>query len=99
MKRFKIAARSSNLGAFGHRGFVLIAANGEAWEVMRTDGSFPRWERGNVVTVPTRPGDDGPLHWPSVSVECPRKLPDAPPEVIRETWSLPTPDQTGEPDE
>lgn len=86
MKRFKIASVSSNIGAFGHRGYILIGPSGEAWEVQRTFNRKPTWEKGQVVEVSTVWHDGYHLQWASMGVECPRRLPNPPEAVLDEVW-------------
>ena len=38
MKNFRLLTSSKNLNSFGLRGYVLIAADGEAWEIGCADG-------------------------------------------------------------
>jgi hypothetical protein len=93
-RRFKVAAVSQQANSFGLHGHMLIAANGEAWEVGRSRG---RWHadqpfnQGDVVRVPLVPtstSDDAPiaLNWARLSCEIPRRLPDAPQAVVDEFW-------------
>jgi len=80
-KLFKVAALSSNLNSFGLRGMVVVADDGEAWEV--GGNSLNVRPRGAVVSVPMvrrKP------NFSKLGYEIPRKLPKAPPEVVAKLW-------------
>ena len=82
-KQFVVASRSSNVNAFGHHGLILMARDGEAWEVSRYlyAEDFAKTAKGCVLTFPIvngRPQFTG--------CEIPRRLPDAPANVVAEVW-------------
>lgn len=81
-KQFIVAAQSSNANSFGLVGYILIARDGEAWEVGRSL-SFP-WSTGQVVKVPMQTSQ---LTWAALSCELPRRLPVAPAAVVNEIWN------------
>jgi hypothetical protein len=84
MKEFKVVAVSGNRNSFGLRGVVLVARDGQSYEVGSNDLHLPK--EGDVLAVPTRPGTG--LDWGSLGFEIPMKLdPPAPPEVVRQVWS------------
>ena len=72
-QQFTVVAKSSNLNGFGHRQYILRAAD-TAWKVHRSY-LYP-WEVGQVVSVPLV---DGEPDWCSIpGVECPYRMPDGP---------------------
>ena len=80
-KEFKVASVSLYYNNFGLRGMILIARDGESWEVAANDINVkqPR----TVLKVPY-------LHrptWAGLGFEIPNRLrPDAPPEIVKEVW-------------
>jgi len=84
-KDFKVVAVSKNANSFGLYGHVLVAKDGEGWEVGRSRGAWNKpWDQGSTVTVLT--DEKGRPDWSRMSVEIPRQLPDAPPDVVSEIW-------------
>lgn len=85
-KSFRVVSASTNTNPFGLRGYVLVARDGEAWQVGRSDSAndcvAPRFEKGKDVTF--RMGSDGP-EFPSC--EIPEKLPDCPPAALVEIFN------------
>lgn len=75
-KLFRVAAVSSNTNSFGLRGYVLLARDGEAWEVAHSD--YPRWSKGADLAFPVGsfPG-----------CEIPRRLPKAPAKIVKEIFA------------
>lgn len=83
-KQFKVAAVSANTNSFGLTGLVLVAADGEAWQVGAN--SINRKDKGTVLTVPVT--DAGSPQWHGFGFEIPHRLtPDAPPAVVSEVWN------------
>lgn len=83
MKKFKVAAISSNRNSFGLTGVVLVAKDGQAFEVGSNDLHLPK--EGDVLEVPTKAGIG--LDWAKLGYEIPRALdPPAPPEVVEQVW-------------
>lgn len=84
---FKVVAVSKNTNSFGLHGMVLIARTGEAWEVgvnqlgVREVGHFVPDERINGARCVE---DSRKFH--GFNYEIPRRLPDAPPNVVEEVW-------------
>jgi hypothetical protein len=87
LKRFAVAAVSQNVGSFGHRGVVLIAKDGEAWEVHASVCPSNRQvSQGEAVYLHC--GDllgvvSADSAW---RFECPRRLSKAPRGVVAEVW-------------
>lgn len=81
-KSFKVAAVSSNYNSFGLRGIVLIAEDGEAWEAAA--GDIHGYKRGKTLRL----GADrhGEYDWAHHGFEIPRRLSDAPRNVVNEVW-------------
>lgn len=86
---FKLASLSSNTNSFGLRGAVLVARDGDAWEVGINHLAVDHLRsNGNKVTLDV--DDEGHIHGsPVFSFEIPRKFPKAPPEVIRQLFKEP----------
>ena len=83
MKEFKVVAVSSNHNSFGLTGVVLVARDGQSYEVASNDLHLP--QQGDVLGVPTKPGVG--FDWGRFGFEIPRELhPPAPPEVVRQVW-------------
>ena len=92
MKDFRVVAVSSNRNSFGLKGVVLVARDGQAFEVGSNDLHLPK--EGDVLEVTTKPGIG--LDWGTLGFEIPRELDPPPPsEVVRQVWgcrnSSPTP--------
>jgi hypothetical protein len=76
-QKFRVVAKSSNSGAFGHRQYIMCAADGSAWKVLRS--YLYGWETGQVVNVPLVNGEPD---WCSIQgVECPERVEDCPVEA------------------
>jgi hypothetical protein len=82
-KSFKVASVSDNTNSFGLTGMILIAADGEAFEVGASYMHVKK--KGDVVQVPVI-GKTG-RNFASLGFEIPHKLPDAPAGVVEEVWS------------
>ena len=81
-KQFKVASVSSNLNSFGLRGHVLVAEDGEAWQV----GITAQFAKKQGEEVKVHYGDGGQLDWAWFGAEIPERLPDAPRNVVNEIW-------------
>lgn len=90
-KAFKVASVSDNTNSFGLRGMILIAADGEAYEVGAS--SLYVKTKGDVVHVPVV-GKAG-RNFGTLGLEIPRRLPDAPAGVIEEVWNYKQEDANG----
>lgn len=78
-KEFKVVSISTNTNAFGLRGVVVVARDGDAWTLAGNALMCERHPQGSVFTADPARGFDG---W-----EIPhpyRPLP--PPELLREIW-------------
>ena len=86
-KRFKVVSVSVNANSFGLTGCILMAQDGEAWEVGANHLDKP--VKGDIVwanlTV-NEAGDRLGITWQGKSFEIPRPLPKAPQAVILEAW-------------
>lgn len=84
LKPFKVVTVSSNTNSFGLRGMVLMAEDGEAWEV----GVSNIYEKSKNATI-YLPVVDGKTEVPCGHFQCeiPRQLPKAPKNVIQEVWN------------
>lgn len=93
-KQFRVAATSDNRNGFGLNGVILVAEDGEAWEVGKCQISPPNaaWAAGQTVHVPMV--GHGP-QWHLIGVEIPRQLDAAPPHVLRALWGREAPVGTG----
>ena len=79
-KQFKVAAISDNTNSFGLYGVVLVARDGQAFEV----GTTSLWPHGQVLSL-TAEGTS--FNFAEHGIEIPRALPAAPPKVIKEVWN------------
>ena len=85
-KAFKVVTISVKPNSFGLYGHVLMAEDGEAWEVGRSrlGRRHPNeWSKGQIVQIQTH--EDRP-QWHKHGVEIPRQLPKAPDNVVAEVW-------------
>ena len=77
-QQFKVVAKSTKTGSFGHRQYILCAQDGSVWIVHRIY-LYP-WQVGQVVNVPLLNGEPD---WCSMQgVECPERLPNCPQPVL-----------------
>lgn len=87
-KRFIVASVSDNPNAFGLHGHILVAPDGEAWEVARSRHTGPSgdglWNRGDNVRIMID-RSFRPL-WHHHRCEVPQQLPDAPDAVLAELF-------------
>ena len=86
-KRFKVAARSMGRNSFGLRGHVLVARDGEAWEVAFNDLNA-RGVLGDTIDVPVvdKYGPAQVKSWARVGGEIPRRLPRMGKNGVAELW-------------
>ncbi len=83
-QQFTVVAKSSNIGSFGHRQYIMCAQDGSAWKVQRIH-LYP-WAIGQVVNVPLLKGDPD---WCGIQgVECPERIADCPPDIVAEVNAL-----------
>lgn len=82
VKHFMVVSVSSNMNSFGLRGMILMARDGEAWQVgvnhMRVK------KQGDLLRVPYSPS--GGPEWFKLGYEIPHKLPKAPAKVASDVW-------------
>ena len=87
-KRFKVASVSLNNNSFGLAGVILMATDGEAWEVGANHLYKP--VKGDIIwasiTVNEAGERIGGIDWQGKFFEIPRQLPKAPQAVILEVW-------------
>lgn len=81
-KAFKVASVSSNRNSFGLQGVILIAKDGEAYEVGASYHHAVM--KGDIVLVPTT--DELILNFAQIGFEIPRQLSNAPADVVAEVW-------------
>ena len=82
-KTFKVAAVSSNTNSFGLKSMILVAKDGEAWQVAANSINVKK--KGDTITVDaSKPFD---LEFSARSFEIPERLhPDCPPSAVKEVW-------------
>ena len=80
-KEFIVASVSSNTNSFGLRGMVLVARDGEAWQVGANDINVKK--KGEVLRIP---GRKTARNFAALGFEIPERLKDAPPGVLTEIW-------------
>lgn len=80
-KQFKVVAVSRNRNIFGLRRMVVVAPNGEAYQVLSNDVNIKR--EGDVLSVEQL---DGRWNFSALGYEVPEKLPNAPPDVVKAVW-------------
>jgi hypothetical protein len=81
-KPFKVASVSSNTNSFGLTGMILMAPDGESWEVGAS--SLCVKVKGDIIHVPVV-GKIG-RNFGSLGFEIPTRLPNAPAAVVAEVW-------------
>jgi hypothetical protein len=101
-KSFKVASISSNANSFGLFGHVMMAEDGETWQVGRNrSGNFPKqWKQGEIIDVPLKTDpvrDITAPAWEELSCEIPQRVPDAPDNVVAEVWGRPAEPKPEEP--
>lgn len=80
-KEFKVASVSSNRNSFGLRGMILVARDGEAWQVAANN--LNERKKGTVLRVPAFGGKADFSH---LEFEVPERVSDAPPGVVEKVW-------------
>ena len=82
---FKVVSVSKNSNSFGLKGVILMARDGEAWEVGASHINIPvKGERIQVALDLDNPSIS-PL-FAEKGFEIPRRLPGPPEQVVREVW-------------
>lgn len=80
---FRVVAVSDNTNAFGLYGVVLVARDGEAWQVGLNHLRVQSFSRGSDVTIRV----NGPERlWHEIGAEIPERIEDAPKEVLEEVY-------------
>lgn len=82
-KVFTIASVSSNANSFGLYGHILVARDGEAWEVGLN--YLNKRTKGTQIVMPLDNG--GGPRWALIGAEIPKLLPKAPKAVLREVFA------------
>lgn len=90
-KAFTVASVSENRNSFGLTGMILMARDGEAWEVGAS--SLYVKVKGDIIHIPVV-GRTG-RNFASIGFEIPHKLPDAPAGVVEEVWNYKQEDANG----
>lgn len=90
-KTFKVASVSENTNSFGLTGMILMARDGEAYEVGAS--SLYVKAKGDIVQVPIV-GKAG-RNFASLGFEISTRLTDAPPGVVEEVWAYKKKDADG----
>jgi len=83
LKDFKVVAVSSIANSFGLRGMVLMAKDGEAWEV-GVNHLYIK-EKNAIVSLPVKNGETQ-ICCENFPCEIPRQLSKAPQKVVAEVW-------------
>lgn len=100
MKAFRLVTVSHNRNSFGLRGCILVAEDGEAWEVGTNDMNCPQVARDYLVPQPTSAyfahpestrdfADQDAVtagQWSRQGWEIPRRLPDCPADAVALVW-------------
>lgn len=83
-KKFKCVSVSENRNSFGLQGCIIVAPDGEAWEVGANYLNAPK--KGDEVNVPFLEKDYFTIvpSFASLGFEIPKRLKDPPKELLRE---------------
>jgi hypothetical protein len=84
METFKIVTVSKNTNSFGLYGVIIMNQRGNAFEIGMSGYNEPKKGQALIVELTD---DRNILSIWNKSFEIPRKLADAPPEVVREVWA------------
>ena len=83
-KHFIVVTVSKNTNSFGLRGMILMARDGEAWQVGANHLNVKK--KGDLVRVPASAGPVREASWVALGYEIPERLRKAPPRVAAEVW-------------
>lgn len=83
-KHFIVVTVSKNTNSFGLRGMILMARDGEAWQVGASHLNVKK--PGDLVRVPVSVGPVREASWASLGYEIPNRLQRAPAHVAAEVW-------------
>jgi hypothetical protein len=88
-KAFKVVAVTTNTDADGLAGHVLVARDGQAFEVVqsRFNPVVAEMRRGEVVEVEMR-GDEPVFPYPQYGETTVSPILRAPPKVVEEAWKI-----------
>lgn len=78
---FRIAAISKGTNAFGLKGIILVAKNGEVIEVGKRNFNAPEYYVGNDIEVL---GEKGKRYIPGT--EIPKQMPSAPKAIVLQIY-------------
>ncbi len=81
-KLFKVASVSENTNSFGLWGMILMAEDGETWEVAAN--SLNKKTKGDLINVPLT--DEGRAYFATLGFEIPTPRGIAPPAVVKEVF-------------
>lgn len=84
-KTFVVAAISTKPNSFGLHGIVLVAKDGEAWEVGHCQSSPPEsaWKKGQLLDFPLDYSSGGEPQFAGRGCEIPRRLIQCPANVVK----------------
>jgi hypothetical protein len=88
MKKFRLLTASKNVNSFGLRGCILVAEDGEAWEVASNAVNMPI--AGKTYNAPQAAKHVARNNAPWFSTfgwEIPRRLPTAPAAAVAQAWA------------
>ena len=83
-KHFIVVTVSKNTNSFGLRGMILMARDGEAWQVGANHLHVKK--AGDLVRVPASAGPVREASWVALGYEIPHRLKRAPQHVAAEVW-------------
>lgn len=81
-KNFKCISVSENTNSFGLHGVILMARDGETWEVAMNGLNKPA--KGKVLNVPV--DENGRAQMWRMNCEIPSRLTDTPKSVVKSAW-------------
>lgn len=80
---FRIVAKSETTGGFGHYEYIVVAKDGSTFNISIIPSNCNH-AVGDTITTPLQ---NGRPTWGGLYVECPTRLKDAPPEIVKEVWA------------
>ena len=91
-KTFRVISISENTNSFGLTGHILVATDGETWEVAKSRYGDVRsqWKRGQDIIVPVVASEQGEFirfEWGSLSCEIPCRKNDCPDSILKEIYA------------
>lgn len=88
MKKFKVVSASSNTNGFGLRGYILVARDGQAFEIGQhayNPCTPVVLEKGKIIKVPVRDGKPY-FYGQQLGEITVTTLSKAPAKVVKEIW-------------